>query len=89
MVGGKLFLLTGFQDQDQVSFKVSPEDFATLCERDGIIQAPYFARNQWVAVTKRSALKPGEWKHYIEQAYLLIRSKLTKKLQQELAQLDK
>lgn len=84
MVGEKLFLITGMTDDSNVSIKVTDEDFETLTERDGIIQAPYMARNKWVAITKRNALKPKEWEFYLRQSYDLIRSKLTKKQQREL-----
>ncbi|HEY1032824.1 MAG TPA: MmcQ/YjbR family DNA-binding protein [Flavipsychrobacter sp.] len=84
MVAEKMFCITGMTDTSGVSFKVSPEDFEELTERNGIIQAPYFARNQWVAVEKRNALKPKEWEHYLEQAYELIKAKLPKKVREGL-----
>jgi hypothetical protein len=37
-----------------------PEEFAELVERPGIIQAPYFARNQWVALETEDALTAAE-----------------------------
>lgn len=85
MVAEKMFCITGMTDDSNVSIKVSDEDFEELCERNGIIQAPYMARNKWVAITKRSALKPKEWEHYLRQSYELIKSKLPKKTQ---AQID-
>ena len=80
----KIFCITGFNDNDGVSFKVSPEDFLLLTEKDGITQARYFAKNQWVSVEKRSILKNSEWKEYLEKSYQLVKSKLTKKKQQEI-----
>ncbi len=79
MVAGKMFVIIGL-DNDNVSFKVKDEDFTELTEKDGIIPAPYMARNKWVTITKRSALKQAEWESYIQQSYGLIRSKLPKKL---------
>ena len=84
MVGEKMFLITGMSDEDNVSIKVSDEDFETLPERDGIIPAPYMARNKWVAITKRSALKPKEWESLVRQSYEIIRSKLPKKVREGL-----
>ena len=84
MVAEKMFLITGMSDLDNVSIKVTDEDFETLTEREGIIQAPYMARNKWVSVTKRQALKPKEWEHYVRQSYELIKSKLPKKTQREI-----
>lgn len=84
MIMEKIFCITGFNDTDIVCFKVSPEDFTILTERDGIKQAPHFARGQWVAVEKRSLLKNAEWKEYLQKSYTLVKSKLTKKQQKEL-----
>jgi predicted DNA-binding protein (MmcQ/YjbR family) len=84
MVAEKMFCITGMNDNSNISFKVTDEDFETLCEREGIIQAPYMAKNKWVAVTKRSALRKSEWEHYLTQSYELIKSKLTKKVQQQI-----
>ena len=81
MVGEKIFCMTGLNDSSAVNLKVTPDDFALLTEREGIEQAPYMARNQWISVQKRSALKPGEWKQFVTGSYELIRSKLTKKQQ--------
>lgn len=84
MVAEKLFCITGFNDNDGISLKVSPEDFALLTERKGITQARYFAKNQWVSVEKRTALKNTEWKEYLQKSYELVKSKLTKKQQKEI-----
>jgi len=84
MVAEKMFCITGFADNANVSFKASDEDFEILCEREGIIPAPYMARNKWVSVQKRNALKPKEWEHYLRQSYEIIKSKLPKKVQKEI-----
>lgn len=84
MVAEKMFCITGFNDNDGVSIKVSPEDFDLLTERKGITQAAYLAKNQWVAVEKRNTLKNAEWKEYLEKSYELVKSKLTKKQQKEI-----
>lgn len=84
MVAEKMFLLTGMSDEDQVSIKVTDEDFEQLTERPGIIQAPYFARNKWVAITRRNALKRDEWEHYLRQSYELVKAKLPKKIRNEI-----
>jgi len=84
MVGEKMFCITGMEDDSHVSFKVTDEEFESLTERDGIIPAPYLARNKWVGITRRSALKPKEWEHYLAQSYELVKAKLPKKVRQEL-----
>lgn len=84
MVAEKMFVITGFEDHATVSFKTSDEDFEELTLREGIIPAPYMARNKWVQVSRRSALKAAEWEHYLRRSYEIIRSKLPKKIQQSL-----
>jgi predicted DNA-binding protein (MmcQ/YjbR family) len=87
MVREKIFCLAGFEDDSFVCFKVSPDDFGSLTERDGIEQAPHFARGQWVVVEKRSSLKNAEWKEYLQRSYNLVKSKLPKKQQKEIDEL--
>lgn len=84
MVAEKMFVITGFEDNATLSFKVKDEEFEEMAAREGIIQAPYMARNKWVQVQRRTALKPAEWEHYLRQSYELVRSKLPKKVQQSL-----
>lgn len=84
MVAEKMFCITGMDDTSTVSFKVKDDEFESMCERNGIIPAPYMARNKWVQVKKRNALRPKEWEHYLRQSYELIKSKLSKKLQKEI-----
>ncbi|RYE24480.1 MAG: hypothetical protein EOP51_07210 [Sphingobacteriales bacterium] len=83
-IGEKIFCMTGMTDESGVTLKVSSEDFTELTERNGIEQAAYMARGQWVGIQKRNALKPKEWETYLNKAYELIKSKLTKKLQREI-----
>lgn len=84
MVAEKMFCITGFTDASNVSFKVSPEDFEILTEREGIVQAKYFAKRQWVSISKRNVLKKKEWETYLKRSYDLVKSKLTKKQQREI-----
>jgi len=76
LVGEKMFCVTGLEQPSPVSLKVNPEEFDEMVARDGIIPAPYLARASWVAIQKPSALSQKEWKHYVEQSYALIKSKL-------------
>jgi len=84
-VGEKIYLLTS---PDQIpptaSFKVTEEDFETLTERDGISQARYFARSQWVSLDNIGVLGKEEWEMYITRSYRLVASKLSKKIRTEL-----
>lgn len=86
MIAGKMFAVVDLTETeyDHFSFKCSPDDFEKLLERDGVIPAPYMARAQWVSITKRDVLTPDEAKHYLRNAYELIKAKLPKKVQAEL-----
>jgi predicted DNA-binding protein (MmcQ/YjbR family) len=85
MVGEKMFCITTIDDgAEDVSIKVCDEDFDRLTERDGIIPAPYMARNKWVRIERYKYLKPKEWKELLRTSYDLIRSKLPKKIQNSL-----
>ena len=65
-------------------FKCAPADFAELIERQGIIPAPYMARNHWVALTSLDALPRAEIRSRILQSYQLVRSRLPKKTLREM-----
>lgn len=78
-VAGKIFCSIYLKDPYSISFKVTPEQFAELIERNGIIAAPYTAKNHWVQVQNLKTLNATEWKMYIHQSYQLVFEKLSKK----------
>ncbi|WP_091144286.1 MmcQ/YjbR family DNA-binding protein [Flavobacterium caeni] len=84
-IGGKMFLVT---NPDQVpvsaSFKTADDDFETLSSRQGIILAPYMARNKWVLVEDITTPTDAEWNQWVTASYQLIFAKLTKKAQREI-----
>lgn len=85
LIANKIFLMVALDESPtQASFKVPSVDFYDVASRDGFSQAPYLARGQWVRIDNVQNLSEGEWTHYAKQSYELIRSKLTKKLQQGL-----
>src|SRR5258705_637884 len=47
-VGKKMFAVVNTERPHTLAFKCTPDTFAELTERDGIIPAPYMARNMWV-----------------------------------------
>ena len=53
-------------------------------EIEGIIPAPYMARNHWVAMIEMDALRQPEIKELIQTSYQLVFEKLPKKKQAEL-----
>ena len=85
-IGNKMFAVAPLVPAPVVlSFKCTPEEFAELVEREGIIPAPYMARNHWVALEKEDALPAKELKRLLRQSYELVKAKLPKKVQAELA----
>jgi predicted DNA-binding protein (MmcQ/YjbR family) len=85
-VGGKMYAVAPLEPAPVcLSFKCTPDDFADLTERPGIIPAPYLARAQWVALQDDDALTTAEVKKYVRRAYEEVRNKLPKKVQAALA----
>ena len=79
-IGGKMYAVAPLVPARVcASFKCSPEDFAELIERPGIIPAPYLARAQWVAVEDPDALRFAEIEALLRRAYEIVRAKLPKK----------
>lgn len=84
-VAGKVFCLLGDDPGHRPSalvFKVSEIAFDGLVELEGIDQAPYFAKRQWVRVSP-GALEPDLLAGYIRQSHGLISAKLTRKVRAE------
>ena len=69
----------------KMSLKCTPEKFAELVEIEGIIPAPYMARNHWVAFVDLNALRRDEISELIRDSYQLVFAKLPKKLQARLS----
>jgi predicted DNA-binding protein (MmcQ/YjbR family) len=67
-----------------LSFKASPESFAELTERPGIIPAPYLARAKWVALESKDALPSSELAALLRQSYDMVVAKLPRKTQESL-----
>ena len=84
-VGAKMFAVTGVDSTGSVSFKCTPEKFAELTERDGIIPAHYVARYHWVTVEDADALTNKELKDLIRNSYDLVFQKLPKGVRNKLA----
>ena len=85
-VGGKMFAITPLIPAPVcLSFKVTPENFAELTERPGIIPAPYLARARWVALESRDALAPSELAPLLRASYDLVVAKLPRKARESLA----
>jgi predicted DNA-binding protein (MmcQ/YjbR family) len=84
-IGGKIFTIAAL-DQTPVciSLKCTAEEFAELIEREGIIPAPYLARNKWVLLKTLDVLPRAELKRLIKDSYTMVAAKLPKKARAEL-----
>jgi predicted DNA-binding protein (MmcQ/YjbR family) len=81
-VGGKMYAATALTPVGhRMSFKCTPEDFAELTERPGIVPAPYSARMHWVALENESALSRAEIQRLVKLSYDLVFAKLPKSAQ--------
>jgi predicted DNA-binding protein (MmcQ/YjbR family) len=83
-ISGKIFAVMSLDPPHTLAFKCTPEKFDELIEFEGIVPAPYMARNKWVMLERLDALRSSEIKSLIKDSYELVFSKLTKKAQTEL-----
>jgi predicted DNA-binding protein (MmcQ/YjbR family) len=86
-IAGKMFCIANLEpgvSPTKICFKCTPEKFAELVEIEGIIPAPYMARNHWVAMLDMNALRQPAIKELIQGSYQMILEKLPKKTQSEL-----
>jgi predicted DNA-binding protein (MmcQ/YjbR family) len=84
-VCAKMFALVNLEPPNRVWFKCDDETFGELTARDGIIPAPYLARAKWVCLETIDAMESQELSEYLEQAYEIVKAKLPRKQQAELA----
>jgi len=81
-IGGKMYAAAALEPGTPwLSFKCTPQDFAELTEREGIIPAPYAARHHWIALEREDALPAAEIRRLIGESYELVLGKLPKKAQ--------
>jgi predicted DNA-binding protein (MmcQ/YjbR family) len=80
-IAGKMFTVVSLEEASDhcMSFKCTPEKFAELTERNGIVPAPYVARYHWVALETFDALSAKELKALVKTSYDLVFEKLPKK----------
>ena len=85
-VAGKMFAVMPLEPAPVLlSFKCTDEAFAELLEIEGIIPAPYMAKNKWVALQRFDVLPSHDLADLLRQSYDLVFTKLPKKTQVELA----
>jgi predicted DNA-binding protein (MmcQ/YjbR family) len=78
-VGGKMFCVVNVEPPHQMSFKCTPDEFAELIEREGIIPAPYLARAMWVQESELGAvIERRELERLLRSSYELVLATLPK-----------
>jgi predicted DNA-binding protein (MmcQ/YjbR family) len=81
-IAGKMFAVASLEGSPtRLSFKCTPEKFDELIEREGIVPAPYMARNKWVMLESLDALSDAEIQSLIQNSYNMVLAKLPKKIQ--------
>lgn len=86
-VAGKMFCVICLRGPKagSMSFKVEDERFLELTERPGFIPAPYLARAHWVYMEQPERIPADELRAFVRRSYELVREKLPKRTQRELA----
>ena len=85
-VADKMFAVASLEaGQHVMSMKCTPEKFAELTDKPGLVPAPYLARAHWVALETFDALPKTELKALLREAYDLVFAKLPKKTQAQLS----
>lgn len=84
-VGGKMFAVIPLDVGGHcLAIKVGEDEFAELCEREGVVPAPHLARCGWIALEDEDAIGVSELKKLIRESYEKVRAKLPKKVQAQL-----
>jgi predicted DNA-binding protein (MmcQ/YjbR family) len=80
-VGGKIYAVLNLDpgSGNRFAVKCTPERFEELLEVEGIIPAPYMARNKWVAFERLDAISGRDLADLIRTSYDLVYARLTKK----------
>lgn len=84
-VAGKMFCVVPDDERTGPCFKVPDDAFLAMTDRPGVVPAPYLARAKCVLLETAKALPEADQRAAIRMSYELIRAKLPKKTQRELA----
>jgi len=81
-IAGKMFAAMDLNPPHSLGFKCTPDEFAELVERPGIVPAPYMARNMWGLEERLGeALDRRELERLLKTAYELVVARLPKSRQ--------
>lgn len=71
-------------ERGRLSFKVDADQFTQLCERPGMMAAPYTARTFWISVVEPTRFGHAELAGYIRRSYELVVEGLSPKARERL-----
>ncbi len=85
-IGGKMFALINldepkdpFKPEPVISLYAGPEAYSHLLEQEGVIPAPYMARNYWVALRDWQVFRKAELERLLKAAHEGVHAKLPKR----------
>ena len=93
-IGGKMFALINLDEPPDpatgkphlvLSYSVGAARYTELVERNGLLPAPYMARNHWIAAERWDVFRDVEWQREMRAAYEITLTKLPKKVRATLA----
>lgn len=84
-VGAKVFaLLSPDPSGARITFKCGRDSFDILTAIEGIDQAPYFAKGQWVSISENADFPQSDLIAYLERSHAIVAKGLTRKARAEL-----
>jgi predicted DNA-binding protein (MmcQ/YjbR family) len=92
-IGGKMFALINLDQPHAdpakpylvLSYAAGAARYSELLEVEGLVPAPYMARNHWVAAERWDVFTPAAWQRELHAAHALTLAKLPKKVLAALA----
>ncbi len=88
-VMGKMFALTGVDTFDSINLKCNPELAIELREQyDEVTPGYHMNKKHWNSVSMMGRLSDGQIKEWVDHSYDLVVKGLTKKLREELEEMN-
>ena len=93
-IGGKMFAMLNLDEPREaaagkphlvLSYAAGPERYPELLELQGLVPAPYAAKNFWVAAESWDVFTTAEWQRELRAAHALTLAKLPPKARKVLA----
>ena len=85
----KMFAVFDPDNDQQVCFKATPENFDMLTAQEHIVPAPYVGRYKWVLIEELEVLPHAMIEDLLHESYRLVVAKLPAKVRQSLIENSK